>query len=393
MSASAANDIRSTAGTSPFSAVVGQPQVVRFLEAAVAEGRLSHAYLFVGPIGTGKADTALALAQARLCEAGGGDGCDTCRRILRRTHPDVHWIEPEGVSGYVIEQMKDLIHDVSLAPIRASAKVYIIARADLLRGSCANAFLKTLEEPPAGVSFILIARSREAVLDTILSRCQTLIFRRIPDEEQVSIIAAATGADAGQARCALAVAGGSTRKAIEFLRSPSRQQVRLATIDALEHLSSFDGLDVLDAAKGIVGALKAPLDDVRAGQAAERTAGEEYLTKGALSAMEKRHKRELTLREREGIGEVLAVVRSWLRDCLIVRAGTAGPLVNGDVPTVIRRLAPGMELDRIMCALKAVDTAVTRISYNVSIQLVIETMLFDIREVLYANDDSGTVPL
>lgn len=378
---------------SAFTRVVGQPQVVRFLETAAAEGHLSHAYLFVGPIGTGKADTALALAQVRLCANGGGDGCDTCRRVARRTHPDVHWVEPEGVSGYVMEQVKEVVRDVSLAPIRATEKVYIITRADLLRGSTANAFLKTLEEPPASVSFILMARSREAVLDTILSRCQTLVFRRIPDEEQIGIIARETGDDRTRARCALTVAGGSTRKAIEFLRSPSRQAVRLATIDILEHLSSFDDLDVLDAAKQLCEKLRAPLDDVRAGQAEMRAAGEEYLTRGALSALEKRHKRELTMREREGLSEVLAQVRSWLRDCLAVRTGSHEPLVNGDVPTVIGRLAPNMELDRILCACKAVDAAATRISYNVSIQLVIETLLFDIRKVLYANDDSGSIPL
>jgi DNA polymerase III subunit delta' len=378
---------------SVFDGLMGQPQVRRFLESAIAEGRLSHAYLFVGPIGTGKADTATALAQARLCPDRGGDDCDTCRRIAHRTHPDVHWIEPEGVAGYLIEQVKELIHDVSLAPIRAQEKVYIITRADLLRGSAANAFLKTLEEPPARTSFILMSRSREAVLETVLSRCQTLIFRRIPDEELINIVARNTGASESAARRALTVTGGSTRQAIEFLKSSARAAVRLKTIDILEHLAQADALDTLDAAKELTVALKAPLDDVRTAQADERAAGEDYLSKGALKALEKRHKRELSLRERAGLLEALAVVRSWLRDCITVRTAPGQPLLNDDVASLIEVRARTMELDHILRALALVDTAESRILYNVTVQLVIEAMLFDMREVLYAHSDSGQIPL
>ncbi len=376
-----------------FASVMGQPQVVRLLESARAEGHLSQAYLFVGPIGTGKADTALALAQARLCSQGGGDACDSCQRVARRTHPDVHWLDPEGVNGYVIDQIKELIHDTTRAPIRAQEKIYILTRADLLRGGAANAFLKTLEEPPANVSFILLSRSRSAVLDTILSRCQTLIFRRIPDEELVNMVVRNTGADESAARCALAVTGGSTRKAIEFLKSSSRQLARQKMINTLEYLSSYDALDVLDAAKELTQVLKAPLDDVRRNQEDERSAGEDYLSKGALTALEKRHKRELSAREREGFFELLSVTRSWLRDCVITLSDPDRPLVNSDVPHMIGVLGKKMELDRILRALASVDTAETCILYNVTIQLVIETMLFDIREVLYANSHSGSIPL
>ena len=134
-----------------LAAVADQPRVHDFLAQAIAEGRLSHAYLFVGAPGSGKLDAAEALAKCVVCPNGGDATCDECRRVSHHTHPDVHWLAPASATGYLADQIRDLIADVSLAPMRAKAKVYIINRADLMRGTAANALLKTLEEPPAGV--------------------------------------------------------------------------------------------------------------------------------------------------------------------------------------------------------------------------------------------------
>ena len=132
-----------------LAAVADQPRVHDFLAQAIAEGRLSHAYLFVGAPGSGKLDAAEALAKCVVCPNGGDATCDECRRVSHHTHPDVHWLAPASATGYLADQIRDLIADVSLAPMRAKAKVYILDRADLLRGTAANALLKTLEEPPA----------------------------------------------------------------------------------------------------------------------------------------------------------------------------------------------------------------------------------------------------
>lgn len=125
-----------------------QPRVQRFLAAAVAEGRLSHAYLFVGAPGAGMVEAAFAVAQCALCPDGGDASCDDCIRIAHRTHPDVRYLKPESATGYLVSQVRDLIADVPLAPVRARSKVYIIDDAGLLRGASANALLKTIEEPP-----------------------------------------------------------------------------------------------------------------------------------------------------------------------------------------------------------------------------------------------------
>ena len=160
-----------------------QPRVRDFISRAVASGRASHAYLFLGAPGSGKLDAAWALAQALLCERAGEDGdasstlagaacgsCDACVRVAHHTHPDVHLLAPESATGYLINQTRELLEDVALAPIRARGKVYIIDRAEQLRANTANALLKTLEEPPAGVTFILLGTSAEVILPTSVSR-------------------------------------------------------------------------------------------------------------------------------------------------------------------------------------------------------------------------------
>ena len=143
-----------------FDSVLGQPQVRDFLRQSIKTGRTSHAYLFCGPTGSNKTSTAFALAQVLLCptnstpDKGGFCGkCDTCSRIKRKTHPDVRFLEPAGANGYLVEQIREVVSDCAFAPIQADKKIYILDRVDLLNHASANAFLKTLEEPPQNVVF------------------------------------------------------------------------------------------------------------------------------------------------------------------------------------------------------------------------------------------------
>lgn len=160
-----------------------QPRVRSFLARALEQGRTSHAYLFLGAPGSGKLEAAWALAQALICDDGGCGTCDHCVRVARRTHPDVHLFSPESATGYLIAQTRELLEDVALAPIRAKAKVYIVDRAEQLRANSANALLKTLEEPPAHVIFVLCTTDPQKILETILSRCQRFDFHRIGNED------------------------------------------------------------------------------------------------------------------------------------------------------------------------------------------------------------------
>lgn len=357
-----------------------QPRVRDFLARAVTSGRTSHAYLFLGAPGSGKLDAAWALAQALVCEHGGCGSCEACVRVARHTHPDVHYYAPESVTGYLIGQTRDPIEDVSLAPIRAKTKVYIIDQADRLRADSANALLKTLEEPPAGVTFILLGTSAETILPTIVSRCQCVPFRMVAPADAARAVAQATGATEPRCRMAVAVAG-SPARAIAFLKSAERQEARRTMLRSLDALPHADELDILRAAKELIMAVKAPLAEVKSTQEAVLSQNADYLSRGALKQLEDRQKRELNARERSGMMEVLASARSLMRDVLLTLED-AGGIVNEDARETVGRLAAATTVPGAVRAIRAVTAAERTIARNITPQLALEVMLLDIRKAL-----------
>ncbi|MDN0055358.1 DNA polymerase III subunit delta' [Collinsella ihumii] len=373
MSASANNSLLAQLDT--------QPRVRDFLERAVRTDRASHAYLFVGAPGSGKLDAAWALAQALLCEQGGCGACDSCIRVARKTHPDVHLYEPESATGYLIAQIRDLLEDVALAPIRAPRKVYIVDRAEQLRANSANALLKTLEEPPENTTFILLGTSTDVMLPTIVSRCQCVPFRMLSTDESTDAVARATGLP--EPRCSMAVAvAGSPARAAAFLKSAERQEARRQMLRAVDALPRADEADILLAAKDLMVAIHAPLADVKSTQQAVLEQNADYLSRGALKQLEERNKRELSARERSGIMEALASVRTLLRDVLMLLEDAPDGVVNDDVRDIVERLAASTTTAGAIAALEAVGRAEKRIARNITPQLTVEVMLFDIRKAL-----------
>ena len=161
-------------------------QGVQLLQRSLARGRLGHAYLFTGHHLEELESIARTLAKTLNCQkpvkTGGEatdccDECLSCRKIDQETHADVHWARPESKSRVVtVEQMRDLMREIQLKPAEAEFKVAIIAAADRLNQQAANAFLKTLEEPPAKSVLILLSTDPQRILETILSRCLRLNF-------------------------------------------------------------------------------------------------------------------------------------------------------------------------------------------------------------------------
>ena len=163
-----------------FSGIVGQEPVVRTLRSAIETDRVSHAYLFSGPRGTGKTSTAKVLAMGLNCEKGPTpepDGtCESCRAIVGNSSMDV--LEMDAASNRGIDEIRDLRDKVNLAPVAGRMKVYIIDEVHMLTTEAFNALLKMLEEPPEHVIFVLATTEKHKVLPTIISRCQSFDFRR-----------------------------------------------------------------------------------------------------------------------------------------------------------------------------------------------------------------------
>jgi DNA polymerase-3 subunit gamma/tau len=164
-----------------FADVVGQDHVTQTLNNAIKSDRLAHAYLFVGPRGTGKTTTARILAKALNCRNRQGsepcNACDSCKEILKSSSLDV--IEIDGASNRGIDNIKELRDNVRYAPVRGPFKIYIIDEVHMLTREAFNAILKTLEEPPPHVKFFFATTEPQKVLTTILSRCQRFDLRRI----------------------------------------------------------------------------------------------------------------------------------------------------------------------------------------------------------------------
>ena len=206
-----------------FEEVAGQKHIIRTLRNALANNKIAHAYLFCGPRGTGKTTMAKLFAKALNCEEGIGhqcNECSNCKEITEGSHPDV--IEIDAASNNGVEQVRDLIDKVNYLPIKGKYKVYIIDEVHMMTANAFNALLKTLEEPPAHVVFILATTEPHNIIPTILSRCQRYDFTKVADadiEDRMMTILEKEGVqyDKAAVRAIISLADGGMRDALSIL--------------------------------------------------------------------------------------------------------------------------------------------------------------------------------
>jgi len=231
----------------PLRDIIGQPHAVERLLNARRRNRLAHGYLFVGSEGTGRERTALALAQALLCEHSvDGDacaGCGACRRVGAGSHPDLQLVlsEAEIVRRGIgkaegsgapspeirVDAVRELCRRLHLRTYEGAGRVGIVVDAHRLRVEAANALLKTLEEPAADTLLVLIAPNPRAVLDTLRSRCQIVRFAPLPVAALAELLVSQHGVDPELARAAAERAEGSLVRALELGRGDVAERVEV----------------------------------------------------------------------------------------------------------------------------------------------------------------------
>lgn len=330
-----------------FDGVIGHGAVVGLLERDM-DGP-AHAYLFVGPLGVGKAAVARRFAAGILC----GDD-DQCRsRVMRGLHPDVVLVEPDGRSAITVEQARNTVALANLAPVEGERKVFVLEEGGAMNDEAANALLKTLEEPTASTVFIVVAESEDDLPSTVASRCRTVVLGRVPETE-IAAGLQAQGIDEERAEQASRISGGRPGLAISLATRADVAAFRNVWMSVPLRLSEHpgDGYRLADDVVAAADPLMAALKERQSDEAATREA------EGGLSkAVEQRQAREL---KRAAIAlhvSGLEILSGFYRDVAAAQLGA--PVRNPDIPApALTRLTPRRAVrnaDRILEAIEAIE--------------------------------------
>lgn len=322
------------------------PKLPEQLRRSLQHERLAHAYLFIGPRGAGKTDAAVALAQALNCGREEHDACGqcpSCRAIASHEHPDIHWVEPESKSRRIqIDQIREFERAVSLKANRARVKAGIIVDADCMTENGANAFLKTLEEPPANTIILLLTAEPQRLLPTILSRCLRVILE----------------------------------KTVAVELSPSRAK----TLELLVEFATAPQPGIVHAYR-----LHAALTTLLAGmrkeisEALEAEAENERWDELESEAREKLEDQLAARIEGEYRGrreEVLEEMYAWFADIVLCAAGAEEPaLTHPQHRDVLQKAAGQINYDKAVAHLEAVERVRDAMSRNVNEPFALEVGL------------------
>ncbi|HDY69428.1 MAG TPA: DNA polymerase III subunit delta' [Actinobacteria bacterium] len=359
-----------------FHEIAGQETASRMLAAAVTRDRASHAYLFIGPEGAGKLAAALELAAALCCEAGGCGRCGSCLKVRRGTHPDVEVISPVG-AFITVEQIRQVNRSLYLFPGESRARVFIITDATAFNAESANAFLKTLEEPPGFVKFIIMADRGDRVLPTIVSRCQTIRFDPVRPAVIGERLEREFAVSATMAQTYAAISGGNLTLAESFCRDQDLRNRRERYIEIGMELARGEGEPQALATELLAMAEK--VGDAAADGREEPPEG--FAEAGARQRQQDAHRSATAARKRE-LDQALQVLQSWFRDMMVVASGAPEVITNRDYELELEQEALESRSGDYRRAAEAVNAARRKLGYNIDLELALLALFNQLQEVM-----------
>jgi DNA polymerase-3 subunit delta' len=321
--------------------MLGHEWAVHMLQEHIAQNKLRHAYLITGPEGVGKCTLALHLAQAVNCSHPPYPGefcgiCASCKRIAKMQHPDLRIVQAEQTGGTLkVDQIRELQHDLSLSPFEASFRVAILLRFEEAHPSAANALLKTLEEPGPQVLLVLTAESPEALLPTIVSRCEVLRLSPLPIGTVSQGLQARLRLDPERARLLAHLSGGRPGIALRFNQEPELLEQRQIWLNEQTRLLVANRVD--------------------------RFVYADLLTK-----------------ERGDPRQALLVWLSYWRDVMLCSTGVEAPLINVDKAEEISWVSEQVHLELARKTVTAIEHTIVLMDTNVNARLALEVLLLDL---------------
>ncbi len=368
--------------------IYGQEKAVAFLGETLKRGEVPHALMFTGPRGAGKYSTALLFAAALLCPEGEPDACASCRKVARGVHPDLHLVEAE-VSQILIDQVRDLERELNLKPKESRRKVAIIDEAEAMNQQAANAFLKSLEEPPPETYIILVVESREALLPTVASRCHEVRFSALGKRDIEEFLVKEEGLDEAEVERLARLSGGIFGRALLWARNPGLAEHWNRGVELAASLRRSSLISILERfeeeKKSLEDIVASAMNgDLEAYLKAMDKRGSEQLRK----RWEKREKREAAKKRRQAVIDLFDGMSSFYRDIMLLNLTEEGggtpataPLLNREWREELEREALHTGTGEAMRRLEALRRARKALEANVDVGLLFDSLVLKLTGV------------
>ncbi|GAA3756046.1 DNA polymerase III subunit delta' [Salinactinospora qingdaonensis] len=382
---------------SVFDDLVGQDAVTDQLRAAAHGaadllaggdgGAMTHAWLFTGPPGSGRAEAARAFAAALECHDGGCGHCDSCHQVFAGTHADVFYVRPSGLS-FGVEKTRELVLQAASRPTGGRFRVVLFEDADRATEAASNALLKAVEEPSSRTVWLLCTPTAEDLLVTIRSRCRVVNLRMPSPEAVTELLVSRDGVDPTVAAEAARAAAGHVERARELVRDPAARERReqvLAIPGMLEGMGACvsAAAQLHELAEAEAKAKTSELDereksDLKAaygeGATGKGVAKAVRGAAGALKSLEEEQKRRATRIKRDTYDLALLDLVAFYRDVLAKQVGAQVELSTASHDSQLRRIAERSTPEATLRRIDAIMACRRRIAANVHPQIALEAM-------------------